>query len=64
LPCYKEITSLQQIFFIEQSRPKIFAMERESPNRWSETTLTEGEDAIVIQGSSIPLQKIYRELYF
>ena len=64
LPCYKEIPSIQQIFFIEQSRPRIFAIERESPNRWSETTLTEAQDAIVIQGSSIPLQKIYRELYF
>lgn len=64
LPCYKEISSLQQIFFIEQSKPKIFVMEREAPNRWVETTLTQAEEAIVIQNQSIPLQKIYRELYF
>jgi Uma2 family endonuclease len=64
LPCYKEIQSLQQVFFIEQSRPKIIAMEREAPNRWLETTLVNAEDVLIIQGQSIPLKKIYRELYF
>jgi Uma2 family endonuclease len=64
LPCYKEIPSLQQIFFIEQERAKIFAIEREAENRWTETLLTKAEEEIVIRGTQISLQRIYREVFF
>ena len=64
LRCYKEIPSLQQIFFFEQSKPKVYAIEKEASNRWSETILTQAEEAILIQGQSISLQRIYRELFF
>ena len=64
LRCYKEIPSLQQIFFFEQSKPKVYAIEKEASNRWSETILTQAEETILIQGQSISLQRIYRELFF
>lgn len=64
LPCYKEISSLQQIFYIEQARPRVHAIERAGENQWNETILTQAEQAILIQGQSISLQRIYRELYF
>lgn len=64
LPCYKEIPSLQQIFYVEQARPRIHAIERAGVNQWNETILTQAEQAILIQGQSISLQRIYRELYF
>ncbi len=64
LRCYKEISSLQQIFFFEQSKPKVYAIEREASNRWTETILTQAEESILIQSQSISLQRIYRELFF
>lgn len=64
LPCYKEIPGLQQIFYIEQTRPRVHAIERAGVNQWNETILTQAEQAILIQGQSISLQRIYRELYF
>lgn len=64
LRCYKEIPSLQQIFFFEQSKPKVYAIEREASNRWTETILTQAEESILIQSQSISLQRIYRELFF
>ncbi|TAF96258.1 MAG: Uma2 family endonuclease [Cytophagia bacterium] len=64
LPCYKNIPSLRQILFVEQNKPKIHLFEREAHNRWVETELTGAEATFSIEGETISLGSIYRNLDF
>ena len=64
LPCYKNIPSLRHILFMEQNTPKIHLFEREAPNRWLETELAGAEATFSIEGESISLGRIYRDLTF
>lgn len=60
LPCYKKIPSLNQIIFIEQHNMEVILFERlEGLNRWLETTLTQPDDIITVQGQPISLRDIY-----
>lgn len=64
LPCYQKIPTLRQIVFMESDRPSLVVFERESPNRWSETELTQPGDFFAVEGQPISLEKIYSDVYF
>jgi Uma2 family endonuclease len=60
LPCYKKIPSLRQVIFLEQHHMEAILFERlDSPNRWLETTLTQPDDTITVNGQPISLREIY-----
>lgn len=63
LPCYKEIPSLQTILFVEQTKPHVTVMERQAPNQWIDTKLTDPSDSFTINSSTISLQQVYQGLY-
>lgn len=64
LPCYKLISSLRQILFVEQHRPGILVFEREAPNRWLETELSKPEEFFTLEGQTVTLQQVYKGVYF
>ena len=60
LPAYKQIPSLQTILYVEQDKPDVIVMERQAPNRWTETRLQTADESFVIAETPITLQQIYR----
>lgn len=63
LPCYKKIESLQQILFVEQNKPGVLAMERQGPNRWTETELSAPDETFSVGGRPVTLREIYTDVY-
>lgn len=62
LPAYKQIPSLQTILYVEQDKPDVIVMERQAPNRWTETRL-QADESFVVAEVPITLQQIYRGVY-
>ncbi|GAB3224020.1 Uma2 family endonuclease [Spirosoma arcticum] len=60
LPAYKQIPSLQTILYVEQDKPDILVMERQAPNRWTETRLQAADESFLIAGQPVTLEQIYR----
>ena len=60
LPAYKQILSLQTILYVEQDKPDIMVMQREAPNRWTETRLQTASESFMIAGTPVTLEQIYR----
>lgn len=60
LPAYKQIPSLQTILHVEQHKPDVTVMERQAPNRWTETRLQATNESFLIAGTSVTLEQIYR----
>ncbi len=60
LPVYKQIESLQTILFVEQDKPQVTVMERQGPNRWTETCLRGAEEFFTVADTVITLQQLYR----
>ncbi len=63
LPCYKKITSLQYIIYIDLEQPSIAVLERQSTQSWIEVAYTSLEDTFEIHGSVIHLKDIYLNLF-
>ena len=63
LPCYQQIPTLRQIVFMESDRPHLVVFERESPNRWTETVLTDADDSFHVEGQPVSLRAIYGDVY-
>ena len=63
LPAYKQLPSLQTILYVEQDKPDIIVMERQAPNRWTETRLQTADESFVVAGTAITLQQIYQSVY-
>lgn len=63
LPAYKQIASLQTILYVEQDKPDILVMERQAPNRWTETRLQAADESFVVAEIPITLQQIYQGVY-
>ena len=64
LSCYKQIPSLQTILYAEQDKPELIVMERQSPNQWVDTRLTEADEFFSVQDQSITLRQVYQGVYF
>jgi len=64
LPCYKDITSLQTILYIEASQPKVIVMKRLSANEWKETIYTKEADTFEVENQTIALKEIYFDIHF
>ena len=64
LLCYKQIPSVQQILFVEQDKPEVIVFERQAPNRWADTTLRNADDTFTIDGQTVSLRQIYRDVFF
>lgn len=62
LPAYKQIPSLQTILYVEQHKPEIIVMERQAPNRWTETRLQTTSESFMIAGTPVTLEQIYRSV--
>lgn len=63
LPCYKEISSLQTILFVEQDKPALIVMERQAPNQWQETHLQNLSDSFCIEGEILTLAQVYQGVF-
>lgn len=60
LPAYKQIPTLQTILYVEQDKPDVIVMERQAPNRWTETHLQNSSESFMIAGAPVALEQIYR----
>ena len=60
LPAYKQIPTLQTILYVEQDRPDVLVMERQAPNRWTETRLQHLDESFLIAGQTVLLEQLYR----
>jgi Uma2 family endonuclease len=63
LPAYKNIPSVTMILYVEQDRPDVLVMERQAPNRWTETRLTALAESFVVAGSPVTLGQVYQGIY-
>ncbi len=63
LPCYKNIPSLRQILFVEQTKPGVLVIERTGPNQWTETALKNPDDVFLVSDRPVALREIYAEVY-
>lgn len=64
LPAYKQIPSLQTILYVEQDKPDVIVMERQAPNRWTETRLLATDESFLVTEVPITLQQIYRGIHW
>ncbi len=64
LPAYKQIASLQTILYLEQDKPDVIVMERQAPNRWTETRLQAADDLFYIGETAVTLRQIYQGVHF
>lgn len=64
LPAYKQIPSLQMILYVEPDKPEVIVMERQAPNRWTETRLQAAEDEFYVAETALTLQQVYQGVYF
>ena len=63
LPVYKQLPSLQMILYVEQDKPDLLVMERQAPNRWTETRLQAADESFLVADVPITVQQIYRGVY-
>ena len=63
IPAYRQIPSLQTILYVEQDKPDVLVMERQAPNRWTETRLQTADESFLIAEAPITLQQIYRGIH-
>jgi Uma2 family endonuclease len=62
LPCYKKITGLRQILFLEAQQPELILFERlEDTDQWLETNFQNLDDSFLVQEQALRLRDIYGE---
>ena len=62
LPAYKQIPTLQTILYVEQHKPDVVVMERQAPNRWTETRLQTADESFMVADTLVTLQQIYQSI--
>lgn len=62
LPCYKQISTLEQILYVDTERIRTHIIQRqEDPDQWLETIYEKAEDNFTIADQVSHLWEIYRE---
>jgi len=63
LPCYKKITGLQYILYIDLERPSVTVYERQGAQSWLDVEYTQLQDSLLIEGHALSLQEIYLNVF-
>ncbi|TAK40627.1 MAG: Uma2 family endonuclease [Saprospiraceae bacterium] len=65
LPVYKKFPSVQQIIYVEQSRPFVSVYTRmDNSERWENVDYDKMEQAFLVEGKPVLLKDLYRKIDF